>query len=317
MPELPEVQNTVDGLRAHVIGKTIKDVWTDYGSLAYRGRANIKDGDYFSYFRSQTQGTTIVDITRRAKHIFISLDSGATISVHMKMTGHFLYGHWEWDAAGHKWQPPEGFWNKDWELSKEEVRHTMPLSDPFNDFIHLMFTFTDESQLALSDMRTFASVSLLEDPKEVQAAMDQYGPEPLVPGTRWHTLTAKLRTRPNKHIKTALLDQSLIAGFGNIYTDETLWAARVHPESQVGALPDDVWKKIITEGKRILSTALKHGGDSEGDYRRIDGTGGTFHNMHQVYKQEGSPCPRCGTPIEKKQIGPRVGRYCPACQVRY
>ena len=314
MPELPEVQNTVDGIRAHVLGRTITHVWTDYNSPHYHGKQNIKDPAYFRTFKKRTTGRTIIDVTRRAKQIFITLDDESIIAVHMKMTGHFLYGQWDWNRSKHKWQPPAGFWDKQWDITREEVKKTMPFSDPFNDFIHLMFDLDDGSQLAFSDMRKFATISLLESYDEYLEMARHYGPEPLQPRLSFGGFMERLQTKPNMMVKPALLDQSLVAGFGNIYSDEVLWAAGVHPESIVSHIPEKQWNDIFTHGKRILRSAIKHGGDSMGDYRRIDGTGGTFQGMHQVYQRDGQPCNRCGNIIEKKQIGQRIGRLCSGCQ---
>ncbi len=317
MPELPEVQNTVDGINSSVMGETITDAWSDYDSPFYYGKNQIKDPVYFNYFKQQIIGTKILRAERRAKHILIYLDSGATIAVHMKMTGHFLYGHWDWDNVDNKWQPESGFWDTSWDMTKDEVKKTMPFSDPFNNFIHVLFHLGNGMHLAFSDMRKFASMTLLENESEIQDLLHQYGPEPLAHGMTAHKLFHKLKTRPNKKIKTALLDQSLVAGYGNIYTDEALFASCIHPESRVRAIPDDAWEKLFIESKKILRSAIKHGGDSMGDYRRIDGTGGTFHNMHTMYQKEKTPCIRCEEIIIKKQIDARVGRLCPNCQVLY
>lgn len=317
MPELPEVQNTVDGIRERTLGRTILEVWTNYDSPVYYGKKNIKDPRYFTEFRSKVIGQQIVGVERRAKQIFIHLSNETSIAVHMKMTGHFLVGSWDWNALEQKWQPPAGFWNKSWNLSKEEVRKTMPFSDPFNDFIHLMFNLDQDLQLAFSDMRKFGTIVLLENREEYAQTIAHYGPEPLEPDLSFDQFMSKLKTRPHKQVKTALLDQSLIAGFGNIYSDEVLFAARVHPESFVSKIPKQQWYDIYTYGRDILRAAIRHGGDSMGDYRRVDGTGGTYQGLHQVYQRENQACRRCGKMIEKKQIGARIGRYCPGCQICY
>lgn len=317
MPELPEVQNTVDGINECVSRLTITDVWSDYDSSFYYGKNQIKDPTYFAYFKNNIIRKKIIRAERRAKHILIHLDSGVAIAVHMKMTGHFLYGKYYWNEITNKWQPESGFWDSSWSMSKEEVKKTMPLSDPFNDFIHVLFYLDNGMQLAFSDMRKFASMHLLENQQDISDIYNQYGPEPLDADMDYHTLYARVQTKPNKKIKTALLDQSLVAGYGNIYTDEALFAASIHPESIVKHIPKHRWKKLFTVSQEILQSAIEHGGDSMGDYRRIDGTGGTFHDMHTVYQKEKTPCGRCGSVIIKKQIDARVGRFCPACQTIY
>jgi len=171
--------------------------------------------------------------------------------------------------------------------------------------------------LAFSDMRKFASVTLLENQTEIDELINQYGPEPLEKGMTPSRFYKKLRTRTKRKIKTALLDQSLVAGYGNIYTDEVLFAAAIHPESLVGAIPEEKWVELFNVSKKILKNAVKHGGDSMGDYRRIDGTGGSFHNMHTMYQKEKTSCMRCKEIIIKKQIDARIGRLCPGCQILY
>ncbi|MFW0871313.1 MAG: bifunctional DNA-formamidopyrimidine glycosylase/DNA-(apurinic or apyrimidinic site) lyase [Patescibacteria group bacterium] len=315
MPELPEVQNTVDGLRETVIGKTISDIWTDYTSEYYRGKQSYKDPEYFQWMRSQLIGKSILQIERRGKYITLLLKEDWMLLVHMKMTGHFMYGHWEWNNQKSRWQPPLGFWDSSWNLSREEVMRTMPFSDPYNNFIHLMITFEDGSQLALSDMRTFARFELLKK-EEVNILLDSLlGIEPLEQSTTLKKFQSAIKRKPKKKIKSALLDQSLVTGFGNIYSDEALFSARIHPERLVESLNEDEWRALYQSGKKILRQAISSGGDSMGDYRRVDGTSGSYQGFHQVYQKEGSPCPHCGTLIEKKQIDQRMGRYCARCQL--
>lgn len=319
MPELPEVQTTVDGLETYVVGRTITALWTDYDSPHYRGKQNIKDPAYFKQFKKKVTGTSIIAVSRRAKQIFITLSSGDYIAVHMKMTGHFLYGQWQWNNKLKKWQPPEGYWNKTWDQDKESTKQELPFSDPFNDFIHLHMILDNGMHLAFSDMRKFATIFLIEDQKQFNDIIAHYGPEPLEKGMTFDRFISRLTTRPRMQVKTALLDQSLVSGFGNIYTDEVLWSVGVHPESLSGNIPESLWRDIFTHGKKILRTALKHGGDSMGDYRKIDGRGGSFHDFHRAYQRENTVCakPGCHGVLEKMQVGARIARVCPEHQQLY
>ena len=182
-----------------------------------------------------------------------------------------------------------------------------------------MFELKGGKQLAFSDMRKFATVSLLKGEGELARAVAQYGPEPLEKGLTFKKFFSKLAAKPDMLVKPALLDQNLVAGFGNIYTDEVLWTTDVHPESTVDAIPSNKWQAIFTEGKKILRTALKHGGDSMGDYRQINGRGGSFQNMHKVYQKEKTACLKkgCSGTIIKKQVGTRTARFCPTHQKLY
>ena len=136
MPELPEVQTTVNGLRRTVIGLTISDVWSDYNSPYFKGSGTIKDPAYFKHFKKSVLGKQIISIDRRAKNILINLSGGSTILVHMKMTGHLLFGRYSFDAANKKepWKP----------LEPESLK------DPFNRRVHFMLTFNNKNNLALS-----------------------------------------------------------------------------------------------------------------------------------------------------------------------
>ncbi len=145
MPELPEVQTTVNGLR-QLIGVKISDVWTAYNSSYFKGKKNIKDPAYFEVFKRNVVGAKISEAERKAKNVLIHLDNGFTILVHMKMTGHFLYGNYIYDNKHqHKW------------VSANEG----PLKDPFNRFVRLVFTLGNGRHLVLSDMRKFAKVAIV------------------------------------------------------------------------------------------------------------------------------------------------------------
>src|ERR1700675_1511873 len=140
MPELPEVQTTSSILNKKIKGLKILDVWTDYDSPFNKGKNNIKDKKYFSFFRKEILNKKVLSVERKAKNVLINVSGNKTILVHMKMTGHLLYGKYGFD--GKKWSPPT----------------SGPLSDPFNRFIHLAFSLSDKNTLVLSDTRKFAKV---------------------------------------------------------------------------------------------------------------------------------------------------------------
>src|ERR1035441_2305873 len=149
MPELPEVQTTVNGLNRTIRGLKITDVWTDYNSLFQKGKDSVKDPSYFKYFKKKVVGRKVKSASRLAKNVLIGLDSGDVILIHMKMTGHLMYGNYD-------------------------------RGDPFNRFIHLKFTFNNGKTLELSDMRKFAKVTLIaEKDLEKTAHLEHIGPDPL------------------------------------------------------------------------------------------------------------------------------------------
>ncbi len=221
MPELPEVQTTVDGLNKTIAGKTIKDVWSDYFLRTKNKRKDtIKNKKYFEHFRKEILNQKVKDVERRGKNILIHLTNNRTVLVHMKMTGHFLYGNYVWK-------------NNIW---KSEEKY---LSDPFNRFIHLVFTFSNNKHLAFSDMRKFAKVTLFETDKMSDVIdLVNLGPEP-IPNLSLQIFKKQLSKKPNGKIKTALMDQTIIAGIGNIYSDEILWTAEIHPERKISSLKDE------------------------------------------------------------------------------
>jgi formamidopyrimidine-DNA glycosylase len=217
MPELPEVQTTVNGIKRVAVGKKIVDVWTDYNSPFHAGKDNIKNPDYFKKFKKLVIGTKIIDASRRAKNILIHLSNSQTILLHMKMTGHLMFGAYQFDKtkARDPWTPIE-----------KKNKHYEALADPFNKWIHFVLTLNDGNQLVLSDMRKFGKVTLV--PTEELGNISDLkgiGPEPLDKEFTLKIFKERINRRPNGKIKTVLMDQSLIAGIGNIYSDEVLWRA--------------------------------------------------------------------------------------------
>jgi len=306
MPELPEVQTTVNGLQQHIVGLTITDVWTDYNSPYFHGGDTIKDPKYYRYFKKYARGKKVVSVTRRAKNILINLDDGATILVHMKMTGHLLYGHYEFDRSKKKdpWQP----------------REPEALKDPYNRHVHLLFTFSNRRQLALSDVRKFAKVTLIQAGKlEKSLHLNSIGPEPLEKKFGLNEFTARLALRPRGKIKQVLTDQSIIAGIGNIYADESLWRGGIHPLSITGKIPAADIKKLFDAIKKTLSRGINFGGDSTSDYRNVHGEKGEFHEHHYAYQQTGTKCVKrgCGGTIRRIVLGSRGTHFCDTHQKLY
>lgn len=224
------------------------------------------------------------------------------------MTGHLLYGDYVFDKKSDTWMPSD----------KKSA-----LADPFNRFIRLVFTLSDGQHLAFSDMRKFATVSLLPDHKSFVANFEDIGPEPLEKNFDWKILKERLLYKPNGKIKTVLMDQAVVAGIGNIYSDEILWASSVHPEKKVLLLRDDEIKMILTNAKEILKKGINFGGDSMSDYRNPHGHRGNFQNHHNAYRKTGEKCqfppPRrgkrgCKGIIKRIVIGGRSTHFCPAHQ---
>src|SRR6185312_8075957 len=254
MPELPEVQTTVNGLNRTVRGRTILDVWTDYKSPYAHYAHSIKNPKYFLAFKKKVTGAKIVRATRRAKNILINLSNNETILVHMKMTGHFVYN-----------------------------------PKPNYPFVHLVFDLDNGKQLVFSDMRKFAKVTLLPE-----KSLELLGPEPLNTKFLYNDFKTRLLLKPKGKIKQVLMDQSVIVGIGNIYSDEILWLANVHPLSLVAKIPEQNLKLMFAAMKKTLAKGIDFGGDSTSDYRNINGERGKFQAAHNAYQMNKKLCKKRG-----------------------
>jgi len=293
MPELPEVTTTVNGLNSVLKKLSITDVWTDYFLRTKHKRTdNIKNRNYFETFKKEIVGKKFVKAERRGKNVLIHLSGGKTILIHMKMTGHLLYGKYDFHE---KW------------TSKEKL-----LSDPFNQFIHLVFTLSNKRQLAFSDMRKFGKVFVFETKEQNNIPdLKELGPEPLDHFTI-SKFKERLLLRQNGKIKQVLMDQHIVAGIGNIYSDEILWASDIHPERKVSEISDRELKKMFTAMTKVLKLGVKMGGDSMSDYRNIRGEKGNFQKSHKAYRRTGQKCLKRGCPgsITRKVIGGRSAHFC-------
>lgn len=300
MPELPEVHTTVTTLNKLLPQKKIVDAWSNYSSSNYVGKENIKNNSYFKKFKKEVIGKKIIRVSRRAKNILIELDDDQIILVHMKMTGHLLFGKFSYSKNKKEWTPNE----------------LGPLQDPFNRFIHFVLSFSDGTYLVLSDMRKFATVMIVEDKNKLNKIFENTGPEPLSENFNWKTLKACLSKKPKQKIKTVLMDQNLLAGIGNIYSDEILWTSFIHPERTVLSLTDSEYKLLTENIKIILSKGINFGGDSMSDYRNPHGLPGTFQLQHNVYRRTNLNCNRknCSGIIQRKVINGRSAHFCSVCQ---
>jgi formamidopyrimidine-DNA glycosylase len=314
MPELPEVQTTVNGLNARIAGLTIADVWTDYNSAFHKGKDSIKDPVYFAHFKKAVIGAQVTRVDRIAKNILIRIEKNgrkSVILIHMKMTGHIMFGQYEFDykATRDPWKPAKNA--------------PAALHDPFNRFIHLVFSFTDAQnsgvknsagkKLVLSDMRKFAKVTLITQEELAESVhLEGIGPDPLTKEFAYALFKERIMRRPTGRIKNVLMDQTVIAGVGNIYSDEALWRAGIHPEEQPRNIPEPLMKKLYPALVSVLRSGIDFGGDSMSDYRNIDGERGKFQEHHKVYRKKGQPCakPGCTGTIIRKVVGGRSAHFC-------
>lgn len=314
MPELPEVETTVRGLKKTIVSLGIKDVWTDLKTKNKRQRDVIANPKFFTFFKKEVRGRKVKSIERRAKNILINLSSNKTILVHMKMTGHLLYGKYEF--IKNKWMPSDPPTHK---ATNGQERN--PLNDPYNRFIHVVFTFSNKKHLAFSDARKFGKITLL-DTKTAHSTkhLNNIGPEPLDKSFDLRKFKECLNKKPNGKTKTVLIDQSIIAGIGNIYSDEILWRAGVHPERRVSTLlrqgfggrGEKELKLMFQAMKGTLAKGIDFGGDSMSDYRNIHGLRGKFQLHHMAYQRTGEKCRKknCKGIIKRKVIDGRSAHFC-------
>jgi formamidopyrimidine-DNA glycosylase len=225
------------------------------------------------------QGREVRAVGRRAKWIVITLDDGWTLALHLRMSG--------------------------------SIRVHGPDAQP-DVYTHLVLLLDDGRQVFFHDTRKFGRARLL-DAAGVAALDSAHGVEPLTDEFTPELLGALLRRR-RARLKPLLLDQRVIAGIGNIYADEALWNAQLHPLRQSNSLSEDEIARLHSGIRLALLQGIEYGGSTLRNYRNGYGEPGSNQEHFNVYDQEDRPCPRCGTPIEKIVVGQRGTHFCPYCQ---
>lgn len=287
MPELPEVETVRRGLSQLVVGHTIKTVETDTLKSFPNDKQTVT---------SFMIGATITAVRRRAKILIIDLSTHYSLIIHLKMTGQLVYIGKTRFGAGH---PSDSLVN---ELPDRSTR--------------VVIDFTDTSHLYFNDQRKFGWMKLIptiEIPN--MDFMKRVGPEPLETDFTSKQFADRFKRRSNTSIKAALLDQSVIAGVGNIYADESLWGAKIHPKRLVGTIKPAEFRRLYTELRFVMNLAIEKGGSSNHTYVNAEGKKGSYMNFARVFRREGLECPRCGTTIIKFKAAGRGTHICPHCQV--
>lgn len=286
MPELPEVETVRIGLQRLLPGHVISDVEFDWP----KGFPN--DPEAVKQF---VIGAKVVKVRRRAKVLIIDLDSEYSLVIHLKMTGQLVYrSEKEKFGAGHPNDSLIG------ELPDKSTRVTLTLNG---------------AKLFFNDQRKFGWVKLMPTAEIMEMSFfKKVGPEPLDPQFTAADFIKRLDRRSNSNIKAALLDQTVIAGVGNIYADESLWAAKIHPLTKVGDLSKARLTKLFTELQYVLTLSIEKGGSSDKNYVNAEGKKGSYMSFAKVFRLEGQPCPRCGRIIEKTRVAGRGTHVCLNCQ---
>jgi len=281
MPELPEVETIRRALENSIVGQKINSVDVRVVKLFHGDPAKVN-------------GQEITSISRRSKVLIIQLSKNVLL-IHLKMTGQLIYVPKKGEAivGGHP-----------------DKVYSMNLPHKYS---HVIFEL-EKGTLFFNDLRKFGWIKIYDNLEAAAHEFDNLGPEYTWPEYTLEYLTTKLIRRPNTTIKQALLDQSLVAGVGNIYADETLFCAKVRPTRKVKDIKPSELKKVFECIPQVFTLSLKHGGTSSQSYIQPDGTLGTYLNFANVYKRENQPCKVCGSPIERLKIAGRSSHYCPKCQ---
>jgi len=286
MPELPEVETIRRGLQKNIVGKTINDFDSDWKKMVNKPLA---------VYKKVLKGLKIESVNRRAKMIVLNLSKNWNILTHLKMTGQLVYGSkTKCLVGGHP---------------IEEGYDCLP-----NKFTHATITFSNKSHLYFNDIRKFGWMHLLND-AELEKEIDRMklGIEPFDKNFTFEYFKNLLKKRPNLKIKQFLMDQSLITGLGNIYSDEVDFFAHVRPMRIVKSLTDREIDLIYKGIKKILTSSIKAQGTTFSNYRNAEGEAGAYSEQLKVYGKWGEKC-LCGGKILRARIGGRSASYCPKCQ---
>lgn len=286
MPELPEVQTTVNGLNKKVLKRTFVGVWSDWEKM-------IKEPRNFGKFKKLLKGKKILRVWRRAKNVVFELSGGYSLLIHMKMTGHLLHG---------TWNMKHGTW----------VAENKVLQEKINGYLHMISSLDDGTMIALSDMRKFAKVEL-QKTQDLFTIFEGLGPEPLEKNFTFEKFQVLFNNKRGK-VKQVIMDPAFIAGIGNIYASEALWEAKIHPLKDVSKLGTAELRALYKAIRKVLALGVEFGGDSFSDYRDVDGKKGEFEGKKKVYQREGQPCYRCKNLIKRLVLGQRSSFYCTVCQ---
>lgn len=287
MPELPEVETVRRGLLTLLVDHTIKKVVHDTPKSFPNSEAEV------SQFLIDAR---VTDIRRRAKVLIIDLSTDYSLVIHLKMTGQIVYRGASVFGAGHP---------------NDSLIGVLP-----DRSTRVEFELDHDAKLFFNDQRKFGWVRLLPTLEIPNIDfMKKVGPEPLDDSFTVKEFIQRLGRRKNTTIKAAILDQTVLAGIGNIYADEGLWGAKIHPASKVKDVPQEKLKKLFTELRYVLNLSIEKGGSTDRNYVNAEGKKGSYISFARVFRKEGTPCKRHpDTLIVKRRVAGRGTHICPKCQ---
>lgn len=305
MPELPEVEHTARQLRATIVGATISEAHVFWERAI--GYPSLPD------FLAEIAQRRIEGVRRRGKFLLLDLAGDLFLTIHRRMTGNLLIlaPGWEIDTSLRQIDPVA--WGTKGPFFKQIEADQAPNFDiTLLSYCRVCFYLTDGRFLLFTDPRKFGRIELWPRALETKA-LAGLGPEPLSAEFTVERLMEALADRKSA-IKQVLLAQEVVAGIGNIYADEALFYAAIHPLRRASSLtPCEVY--LLHQGiVSVLTLGIEHGGTSFNDYRDLWGEAGDNYNHVRVYHQHGKPCVRCGTPIERITVAQRSTHFCPGCQ---
>jgi len=274
MPELPEVETIVQGLKAPLCNRKINNVFV-------RDERIVGYPDDLKYFKSKLEGYDISSLGRRGKYIIIEISSNKLLIIHLRMTGQLLI--------------------KD--RGEEIAKHT-----------HIILQLDNKTDLRFNNVRKFGRMYLIDPENPEQAGgFANLGPEPLTAEFTAKKLKEIIEGRSTS-IKNILLNQQLIAGIGNIYCDEALFRSGVRPDRPADKLSDQEIEKLHHEINNVIAAGIKFNGTTFSDYVNAMGEEGSFQKELMVYNRSGENCQYCDCQIEKNKVAGRSSHYCPNCQ---
>lgn len=280
MPELPEVETIRRGLKNFILNKKITKIEV-FCEKSFKGDLSLAENQ------------TIKNIRRFGKALILDLDNANSLMIHLRMTGQLIYDGKERYAAGH---PSENF-----------------VANLPNKQTRVLIKFTDGT-LFFNDQRKFGFIKIIKteelknDPFIKKLAKEPWDMKP-------DELYKKFERHKNSLVKATILDQSIICGLGNIYADEALFAAKIHPARRSGSITKEEAKKLLQSARDVMDKSIISGGSTMATYVKADGTRGDYlDKFAQVFRKEGKPCPRCGDKIVKIRVAGRGTHICPKCQ---
>ncbi len=289
MPELPEVETVRRGLLDLIVSKTVASVRFDTQKSFPNAPSDV---DQFLI------GASIIDVRRRAKVLMIDLSSKYSLVIHLKMTGQIVYRGQQVFGAGHPNDSLIG------ELPDRSTRVTIEFSDTSHMY------FNDQRKFGWMKLYPTIEIPMIDFMKKV-------GPEPLEDSFTATIFTERVRRRNGTTIKAAILDQTVLAGIGNIYADEGLWGAKIHPATRVRDVTDAQLATLLQELKYVLTLSIEKGGSTDRNYVNAEGKRGSYIDFARVFRREGLTCPRHEeVVIEKLRVAGRGTHICPVCQVQ-